>query len=82
MGLSSTVLNYTLKTSSTGDSTMSLGSLFQCLIVLPVKKCLSCIKMKIFFVSHVKSVLYKQVCINFVITSLPVVVLEANPGFQ
>ena len=38
MGLSSTLSNCILKTSSDGDSTASLGRLFQWMIVLTVKK--------------------------------------------
>lgn len=69
MRLSSTVPNYILKTSSSGDPTMSLGSLFQGLIVLPVKNVFFVSKRFFFFC--VKSVLHKQTCINFVITSSP-----------
>ena len=49
MGLSSTLSNCILKTSSDGDSTASLGRLFQWMIVLTVKKnkqYLSCVEVK------------------------------------
>jgi len=52
MRISSTLSSHVLKISRDGDSTISLGLLFQWLVVLTVKKIISCIKMNPFLVPH------------------------------